>query len=689
MKPKGRNYWLLDVVAGWRMSSSSNISLTPSEGNITLEPLPGGAVILDSELTDSLACPVAIASDSPDRVLVLDAETTRVSVLDLTAKTVEAIEAFGGTGTDARNFRSPRGLTVLPSGSIAVADTGNRRVLLFTASPYQLLKIWQVEKPCAVAMDSCDNVYVLDRATRQVLRVQAGDNSLHPIFAEVLNDPQDLAVSLTGTVAVVDGRDAAATVVVLPGDGGDPVRISAVQSPVSVVFDDTGTLYVGTANSLVAKLDADPTQLDGYRFAGEGVTDIDGTVKKLAWVERVGLVALLKDNDTGRSYLATIDPAGSFRRSGTFETQSLDSGIENCTWHRIQVIGTVPDGTSLLVESSTGATPDLSLALISASIPAGADNPDWLIQSPPGRFLKLRFTLRSGGEISPQIHALKVYFPRESYLQYLPAVFQEDEESRRFLDRFLSIFQTSFDGFDQQIDTLWELFDPFSVSDKYFPWLADVLALPVDSEMPIEQKRVLLKSAFQTYLLRGTARGFEKVIQDYTGIASIRVLEHFRLRNWPFLALSAELDEGSRLWSRNFYKRLQVGVNSRLGSFELTSSPEPAMEPFDWGANQFTVFFPANPRTVSATSARIRRVVDREKPAHALANLCPVFPRMRVGVQATLGVDTVVGEVIPMVLSKTGRLGYDSVLSRSLIESEIRSLGVSPRPSIGIDARLL
>jgi phage tail-like protein len=462
-----------------------------------------------------------------------------------------------------------------------------------------------------------------------------------------------------------------------------------VQSPVSVTFDDTGTLFVGTANSLVAKLEVDPTQLEGYRFAGEGVTDIDGTVRKLAWVERAGLVALLKDNGSGSSYIATIDPAGSFRRTGTFETLPLDSGIENCTWHRVQVVGTIPAGTSLRLESWTSPTTDFSLAPVSTSIAAGADNPDWLIQSSPGQFLKLRFTLRSGGEVSPQIHALKVYFPRESYLEYLPAVFQDDEESRRFLDRFLSIFQTSFEAFDQKIDTLWELFDPFSISDKYFPWLAGILALPMDPEMPIEQKRKLLKSAFQTYLLRGTVRGFEKVIQDYTGIASVRVVEHFRLRNWPFLALTADLDGGSRLWSRNFYQRLQVGVNSRLGSFKLTSSPEPTMEPFDWGANQFTIFFPANPRTVAATSASIKQVVEREKPAHALANLCPVFPRMRVGVQATLGVDAVLGEVLPMVLGKTGTLGYDSVLSRSHMESEIRSLGVNPHPSIGVDARLL
>src|ERR1051326_3312660 len=101
MKRKSGNYWLLDVVAGWRMYSSSNISLTPADGDITLEPLPGSAVTLDSALTASIPCPVALASDSPDRVLVLDAESSRVTIIDLTAKTAHTIEAFGGTGGDA------------------------------------------------------------------------------------------------------------------------------------------------------------------------------------------------------------------------------------------------------------------------------------------------------------------------------------------------------------------------------------------------------------------------------------------------------------------------------------------------------------------------------------------------------------------------------------------------------------
>src|ERR1700687_4432007 len=108
MKPKSSNYWFLDVVAGWRMSSSSNISLTSAEGDITLEPLPGSAVVLDRALTDCIACPVAVASDSPDRVLVLDAETSRITVLDLVAKTAHSIAAFGGMGTDVRSFHSPQ-----------------------------------------------------------------------------------------------------------------------------------------------------------------------------------------------------------------------------------------------------------------------------------------------------------------------------------------------------------------------------------------------------------------------------------------------------------------------------------------------------------------------------------------------------------------------------------------------------
>ena len=41
--------------------------------------------------------------------------------------------------------------------------------------------------------------------------------------------------------------------------------------------------------------------------------------------------------------------------------------------------------------------------------------------------------------------------------------------------------------------------------------------------------------------------------------------------------------------------------------------------------------------------AAVTRVIEREKPAHTVCELCIVQPRMRVGVQCRIGIDTVIG----------------------------------------------
>jgi len=64
---------------------------------------------------------------------------------------------------------------------------------------------------------------------------------------------------------------------------------------------------------------------------------------------------------------------------------------------------------------------------------------------------------------SPVLRGIRIWYPRASWLQYLPAVYQEDQESASFLSRFLSILQTSFDCFDETIDDIASLFDPLSV----------------------------------------------------------------------------------------------------------------------------------------------------------------------------------------------------------------------------------
>jgi phage tail-like protein len=709
MIPARNNYWLLDSVAapngqfgnGWQIATKDNgVSFTPlPDVDITLDPSPGKATFMSDSLGICFVCPVALAAGPNGSLFVIDAATDRITALDLSAQRTKRIASVGGTGAALRHFRTPRSITVLRSGAIAVADTGNRRVQLFSSPPYVLLQVWGGPelnlKPCAVANDQCGIIYVVDGESRSVLRVRASGGSwLDPIGAGTLQDPVELAVAADQTVAVVDGRGDRASIVIFPADGGKPVRLTLVAAPLCLAFDPSGNLYAGTANAVVSKIQPDSTQLSGWSLGGEGVSDADGSITKLVWVQGQGLIGILNSPTPGVApRLFSMDPAGSYRLSGSFTTNQLDSKIETCSWHRIQVNGSIPEGASIAISSRTSEeqtswTPFVPCAVLNGNKVDSLVQKDCLVQSPPGRYLQVTFTLQSTGAVTPQIHSIQVFFPRQSYLQYLPAVFQDDDQSRLFLDRFLSIFQTTFDGCDALLDNLWQLFDPNLTPDNVLPWLAAWVALPVDpaSATPL---RKLLKNAYQTYVSRGTVAGLQQAIQDYSGVPDIRMLEHFRLRNWTFLPVPAGLNQGARLWSPNFYARLQVGVSSTVGSFQLTNAPTPEAEPYTWGANQFSVLFPTDPYTVSNTAKAVQTVVDREKPAHTQAFLWPIFPRLRVGVQATLGVDAYVGKANAIVLGKLATLNYDSVLAPSQRERDIRALGLSPYPRLGNDARIL
>ncbi|HTB15623.1 MAG TPA: phage tail protein [Bryobacteraceae bacterium] len=692
MIPERNNYWLLDSVAGWQIAadSTTGVVYTATEGDITLDPLPGGAALLSNALVNGIECPVALAGNKNGNVFVLDGASDRVSRLDLQAQRARRIHAFGGRGSKLREFKSPRSLTVLPSGSIAVADTGNGRVQLFSAAPHALLQVWAGMKPCAVASDHCGIVYILDRKTRSILRVRASGDWLEPMGTGVLTDPVELAVAADQTIAVVDGRGSNAAIVIFPPDGGKPIKLTLVQLPLCLAFDDTGNLYCGTGNALISKVQPDDTVPDGWSLGGDGVSDLDGSVVKVAWIDGQGLYAILASATAGTApVLFSMNPAGAYSPTGTFVTQSLESNIETCSWHRVQVVGTVPAGTSVTIQSSTSEAYDSGFSPFQMCMQATGDNPDCLVQSPPGRYLQLQFTLTSNGTATPQIHALKVYFPRQSYLQYLPAVFQDDNQSRLFLDRFLSVFQTTFDNFDTFLDDLWQLFDPYLTPDNVFPWLAAWLALPLDPSLTDAKKRQLLKTAFQYYQIRGTPAGLQQVVQSYTGVTNVRILEHWKLRNWTSLPLTGGLSQGARLWSHNLYARLQLGVSSQVGSFKLTNAPQPASEPDDWGANQFSLMFPANPYTAAATVASVEKIVEREKPAYTQEFLCPIYPRLRVGVQATLGVDAYVGKTNSVVLGKLATLSYDAVLGPSQADKDRQALGLSPYPRLGVDAKIL
>jgi phage tail-like protein len=280
-----------------------------------------------------------------------------------------------------------------------------------------------------------------------------------------------------------------------------------------------------------------------------------------------------------------------------------------------------------------------------------------------------------------------VFYPRVSYLQYLPAVYQEDENSRPFLERFLSIFQSEFDDLDRQIDRIWQLFNPDSIPAQDLNWLASWLAVVVNPAWSEGKLRSMLKNAFQAQCLRGTVAGLTQAIQDYVGVQAV-IVEHFLARRLPVLSGDTSLNSGVRLWSADFYKRLQLNSHSQIGNFQLVSDPAPDVEPLNWDAHQFTVLFLTSPYGSGDVEQQISQLVEREKPVHTQANICPLFPRFRIGVQSTIGTDSVVGGISYLILNRLAKLGYDSILGCSQEELQLRQIGIAPHPRLGLSSRL-
>jgi hypothetical protein len=155
------------------------------------------------------------------------------------------------------------------------------------------------------------------------------------------------------------------------------------------------------------------------------------------------------------------------------------------------------------------------------------------------------------------------------------------------------------------------------------------------------------------------------------------IVEGFRERAHVMLSAAdaAAIDPGAPLWSRSVVGRLQLGVFSRVGEARLVSTGDPERDLFHVYAHRFGVFVPAGWVRTAEEERMVRRALDAEKPAHTSYDLCLVEPRLRVGVQCTVGVDTIVAGYpvtrlpcdppsdVPESLAPRGRLGYDTVLA--------------------------
>lgn len=203
-------------------------------------------------------------------------------------------------------------------------------------------------------------------------------------------------------------------------------------------------------------------------------------------------------------------------KDGTYTSESLDSGIPGCSWHRIVIDAEVPENSTISIAFNTSEIEDVEFFSNSKPI-VFTKAKDALIQAPPGRYLRLQVGLHREGKESPVLRQVKVYYERLSYLRYLPAIYQDNSESKEFLERFLSIFESSMYDSEELISSVPMFFDPKAAPKEFYRWLADWLSLDLYDLLEEDKKREFILRAVEFYKKKGTVSGLVDLVFFLTG----------------------------------------------------------------------------------------------------------------------------------------------------------------------------
>ena len=737
-------HFLLDGLAGWQVASLENTVLACGGKELVLQPLPGSErPLLDSAGSlGGFVEAIGVAVDSQGLVYILDRKSCRIKRFDRCLRQFVTLPCIGGCGTQPRQLDAPNGLAVSCCDNLYIADTGNYRVQFFAINGFLLRSIWgplqvnrtasgitvegAVPKVSPGAGSDCPPVLVYPPTTWQPWDVAVSPrswtfvtdyaNGLIHVFdpggkwrrafdgagpkTPPLVKPTRVVLDLEDRLYVLqEGVDYA---VVLEATGKFIGTVSATEAlggvfcPVAVAVDRNGNLCLSdcvTRQTYFYQPNGDGGWC-GFRCCGSVATFAASLV-----FDRSG-VPIFAD---GSQQVCELLPDAQYPLQGRYYSGPLDSHIYRCVWHRVVLRGNVAPGTSVQVDSFTSEGPkpiDEVLGLPESRWSTGQRDTDtsageWdcLLQAPPGRYLWLRLTLASDGAATPTLDRVKVYYPRASSLQYLPAVYRESAPAGDFLDRFLSIFDTLRGRTSDQITYLARYFDPKATPARpraprqtdFLTWLASWLGLSLQSGWPVRKRRELVRQAHRLYKLRGTPEGMKLQIELYAGVRP-QILELFKLRRWLFVN-SSRLGDGN-VFGDAITKRLQVGANSQIGSFQLIDFGDPKLDLFNAYAYQFVVVVPRWPGATAGDEMALQQVIDMAKPAHTQGKLQWAEPRFRVGIQGFVGVDTVIGRYPLGVIEGQGKLGYDTVLGNPADEATRSSMKIGETSRLGCNSVL-
>lgn len=384
---------------------------------------------------------------------------------------------------------------------------------------------------------------------------------------------------------------------------------------------------------------------------------------------------------------------GAYVTNGSYLTTLIDSGVSRCRWHRVRVDADVPPGTAVSVGLVVTEDGRYEPSDWQSSAPGAAD---FLVDQPPGRFLRLRLRLTGDGAATPVVRRIRLDFPRVTSADLLPPAFREDPAADDFTERFLSLFDATFAELDRIVERYPALLDPDGVPDRVLPWLAGLLGLSFEAGWDAPTRRALLAAAPELYRRRGTPWALREAVRIVFGVTPV-VEELAAERAWASLRAADGSGGppagpapgrrrglgGVRLFGRSA-SRFRTG-GSALGAAPLRAYGDPDGDPLSAHAHRFRVLLPAGPADTEA----LGRLVRRQAPAHTLGAVRTGTAGFVAGSRSAVGVDTAFVPLPPPVLggARPPRLDRDAVLRPGPAGAR-RGVGVGVACAVGVHTRV-
>ena len=617
-----------------------------ADGALRLAALPRGSTPA-SDLT-ALAVPDApagVAAGPDGDVYYSDPDGSQVLVVDRCGGSVRTV-------LRADEVQSPRGLLYHPTRkALLIADSGANRVLVYDLAAGQIVESWDgFAEPRSLAGDPDGNVYVVDYANQRVRKLDEFGRDRPQFWGRVAGrDVIAAAEVATGSVA---GNPA---LVILTSDrvyivDTDGRRLSewtaGLHRPMGLAAS-TGNVYLG---------DNEQRRLLVYGYDGVPVGAAYG------WA---GPVAALSVGVGDRLYVhsgGAIPP--SVLTGGAFRSRGLAWGgpfhnpsFQRSPRHLMRAAVTLaPDAHVQLYLSTADTAPPVDPNAEQPFAderwrPIAPDATETLFAGEPLDTVWIGVVLSGSGLASPALWQIRLDFAHETLLRYLPALYREDQPSREFLAPWLTLFESTFDAEHQRVAGLATLFDPAAAPARFLPWLAGWLALDLPPDWPEPRKRQAIADAFASYAHRGTVEGLRATLQAVLGVPAV-IEEPIVQTGWWVLPgddptpaeAGLSVLGASTVLAAAEPQGAVLGTTAVLDGSFVAPQEEYAKALFAEVAHQFTVRLYHGKRFSDSTVADARALLLREAPAHTRYHVCVVEPYLRIGVQARVGVDAIVGQ---------------------------------------------